>query len=86
VSESGLPGYLAYFWYGFFTPAAVPNSSFERLESELTSILTSPEMREKIMSYGHTPSGIKSEEFRRRLIAEIKQWQELVQKANIPRQ
>lgn len=86
VSESGLPGYLAYFWYGFFTPAAVPGSAFEKLESELTSILRSPEMREKIMSYGYSPSGIGSDEFKRRLTAEIKQWQELVQKAGIPRQ
>lgn len=86
VAESGLPGYAASFWYGFFTPGGVTDAVFNRLESEITSIIATPEMQQKIASYGYVPSGIKSAAFRTLLSTEIRQWQDVVQKAGIPRQ
>ena len=86
VAESGLPGFAAAFWYGFFTPAGMPDSLFDKIESEITAILTSADMRQKIASYGHVSGGIRNADFRRQLVAEIKQWQEVVRVAGIPRQ
>ena len=58
----------------------------DRLESEITGILATTDMRQKIASYGYVTGGTKSSEFRRQLAAEIRQWQEVVRTAGIPRQ
>lgn len=84
--ESGLPGYEASFWYGAFVPAATSNPVFERLESELTGILATPDMRQKIDALGFAASGMRSEEFRKVVDNEVRQWEEVVRKAGIPRQ
>lgn len=86
TAESGLPGYEASFWYGAFVPAATPNTIFDRLESEFTDVLAMPDIREKIATLGFTASGMRAEEFRRLVEAEVRQWEEVVRKAGIPRQ
>jgi tripartite-type tricarboxylate transporter receptor subunit TctC len=86
TAESGLPGYEATFWYGAFLPAATPNAIFDNIESAFTGVLAQPDIREKIATLGFTASGMKSEEFRRAVENEVRQWEDVVRKAGIAKQ
>lgn len=86
ASEAGLPGFEALAWYGLLVPAATPNDVFDRLERAFVGVLREPEIMQKIQSIGFIPVGNKSDQFRRQMEKEVKQWHEVVAKAGIPRE
>jgi len=50
--ESGLTGYEVAAWFGVFAPAGLPASILARLNAEITSILKTPEMKERLHDLG----------------------------------
>jgi tripartite-type tricarboxylate transporter receptor subunit TctC len=50
--ESGLPGYEVSAWFGLFAPARLPAPVLARLNAEVTSILDTPEMKDRLSALG----------------------------------
>ena len=86
AAEAGLPGYEAMFWYGLFLPAGTPNEIFNRIETAFMETINAPDFRQKMQSLGYIPGGMRSGAFRTRIEDEVKQWGEIVSKANMSRE
>lgn len=77
VAEAGLPAYEVYEWNAVFVPAGTPPAITERLSRELTAVLQTPEVRQRLEATGAEVIGAGPAEldaFRR---AEITRWTKL---------
>ena len=84
VSESGLPGYEYSNWYGFLVPAKTPKPVVQRLFKELTAVLHSPDVKEKLVSAGMDPAPSASpEELDGFLLKDQEKWARVVKTAKI---
>jgi tripartite-type tricarboxylate transporter receptor subunit TctC len=52
VAEAGLPGYALYPWLGMFVPAKTPPEIVARINAEITRILSSEEVKAKLVPQG----------------------------------
>ena len=86
AAEAGMPGFEAMFWYGLFLPAATPNDIFNRIETAFSEAINAPDFKQKMQGLGYIPGGMPATAFRTRIEGEVKQWREIVGKANIPRE
>lgn len=48
VAESGFPGFQAVTWFGIAVPAGTPEPIVNRLNAEITKVLQSPDVKERI--------------------------------------
>ena len=55
VDEAGLKGYSAGNWFGIFAPAGTPPAVVERLNSAINAAMTSPQMKDRLLSQGADP-------------------------------
>jgi tripartite-type tricarboxylate transporter receptor subunit TctC len=83
ISESGVPGYFAEFWWGIAAPARTPNDAINRLASELTRALQSAELKQRFATEGAEPSMMTREQFTGFVANEITRWRKVAQEANI---
>ncbi|HUQ75679.1 MAG TPA: tripartite tricarboxylate transporter substrate binding protein [Burkholderiales bacterium] len=74
IAESGLPGFEAAGWYGFFTTAGAPRDVLQKLNSEIVKALTTPELAERIEKMGLVPSPQSLDEAARFVNAEAEKW------------
>jgi tripartite-type tricarboxylate transporter receptor subunit TctC len=78
IAESGLPGFEAAGWYGFFTTAGTPRPVLEKLNAEIVRALSSPDLNAKIESMGLVPSPQSLDEAAQFVAAEAKKWSRAV--------
>jgi len=83
IAESGVPGYMAEFWWGLAAPAKTPNDIINRLATELTKALQSPDLKQKFAGEGSEPSVMSREQFTKFVNNEIVRWRKVAQDANI---
>lgn len=83
VAESGVPGYNATGWYGFYAPAGTPPEIVRRLHAEATRALSDPEVKEKLARGGNEYVMSSPDDFAVFLRAEIAKWTKVVKDANI---
>jgi tripartite-type tricarboxylate transporter receptor subunit TctC len=83
ISESGLPGYFAEFWWGLAAPAKTPNEIVTRLAAELTRALGSADLKQRFAGEGAEPSAMSREEFTKFIASEILRWRKVALEANI---
>lgn len=83
VAESGVPGYSATGWYGFYAPAGASPALVRRLYNEATRALGAPDVREKLARSGNEYVMSTPEEFTGFIRAEIAKWTKVVREANI---
>jgi tripartite-type tricarboxylate transporter receptor subunit TctC len=74
IAESGLPGFEAAGWYGFFTTAGTPRDALQRLNFEIVRALNDRELAERIEKMGLVPSPQSLEEAARFVAAEAQKW------------
>ena len=74
VAEAGLAGFDVFGWNGLLAPAGTPRAVIAKLHEEITRALRSPEVRERIASFGFEPVGNTPEEFGEFVKADIAQW------------
>lgn len=86
VAESGLPDYQTGLWFGFMAPAATPNAIVRRLNQELVSILTSPEIVNNIRSQGGDVVAGTPEAFSKVLREDIARYGKIIRAAGIVQQ
>ena len=84
LAEAGaLPGYEVQGWYGVFAPRATPRRIVGALNTELDQYIHTPEGRERLLSFGLTPTGGTPEAFAEYFKLETERWVRIIRAAGI---
>jgi tripartite-type tricarboxylate transporter receptor subunit TctC len=83
AAESGLPGFEAIQYYGLAAPAGTPQPIVDRINKELRAILTSDEMKKRLIADGSDPAPSTPEEYGDNIKREESKWAALVQKLGL---
>ena len=83
AAESGLPGFEVVQYYGLAAPAGTPRPIVERLNKELRAILTSDEMKKRLIDDGTDPTPSTPEEYAANIVREEGKWAALAQKLGL---
>ena len=81
LSESGLPGFDLYTWWGFLAPAGTPKDIIAKWNVEVTRILNTPEMRAFFAQQGAEPSPTTPEQFAVLIRSEIPKYARIVKES-----
>lgn len=84
IAEAGVPGYEVDGWYGLLAPKATPPAAIARLNRDLTAVISTPEMKERLLAAGIDARASTPAEFHERIVRDIGRWAEVVKKARIP--
>jgi tripartite-type tricarboxylate transporter receptor subunit TctC len=74
IAESGLPGFEAAGWYGFFATAGTPRDILQKLNAEIVKAVSSPDLSERIEKLGLVASPQSLDEAARFVAAEAVKW------------
>jgi len=83
ISESGLPGYETYIWFGLFTPRATPANLIAQMHSAVMTSLDVPEVIKRLEDQGVDISRRTTAEFGKLMEAETAKWSKVIKAANI---
>jgi tripartite-type tricarboxylate transporter receptor subunit TctC len=85
IAEAALPAYAVTSWQGLAAPAGLPAPVLDRLNREVTGILTEPAVVERMRAIGNNARPSKPEELRAKIASDIEKWTSVVTAANIER-
>jgi tripartite-type tricarboxylate transporter receptor subunit TctC len=83
VAESGVSGFDAILWNGFFAPANTPKPVVDLLNSKMNDVLSSPDVKEAFGKLGIEPMGGKPDALAKRVETELRKWTEIAREKNI---
>ena len=83
VAESGFPGFEASSWYGLEVKSGTPSSVINRLSNELSRIMQSSDVKNKLDQLSTVSIGSTPEEFTKFQNEEQDKWSKVIQKGNI---
>jgi tripartite-type tricarboxylate transporter receptor subunit TctC len=83
LAEQGVKDFESGTWQGLLVPANMPEAHVQRLATELTRIIRSPEVRERLVSQGAEVYTMTPAELARFFAQERKKWASVVQAGNI---
>jgi tripartite-type tricarboxylate transporter receptor subunit TctC len=86
AKESGYPNYIVTSWNGLSTAAGIPADVLKRLNGIIVEALRDPGLRKKALALGLKAEGTTPEGMRERMIADVKRWGDVIEKAGIPKQ
>ena len=82
VAES-MPGFEISGWYGLMAPANTPPEVIRRLNAEVTAILRTPDISNRLREGGMEPSPMTPEAYGEYVKAELGRWVNAIKVANI---
>jgi tripartite-type tricarboxylate transporter receptor subunit TctC len=82
-AETGLPGFEAIGWHGILAPAGTPREIVARLNSEIVSVLRTPDMRARFAEQGAEPVGNTPEQFLEFLKSDLAKWAKVIKAAGM---
>ena len=83
LDESGYKGFDAQQWYGVVGPAGMPAAVVKTLNDALGSVLSAPDLREKLSIEAVEPNPMTPEKFGEFMRADIARWTQLAKARNI---
>jgi tripartite-type tricarboxylate transporter receptor subunit TctC len=83
IAESGVPGYEVDGWYGLLAPAATPAAVIARFNRDLSALVVTAEMKERLLGAGIDAQPATPAEFQARITRDIARWAAVVNKAKI---
>ena len=83
IGESGVPGYVAEFWWGLAAPAKTPPEIVNRLAAELTKVLQSADLKQRFAAEGAEPEAMSRDQFTKFVANEIARWRKVAREANV---
>ena len=83
VAESGVPGFEAITWFGFYAPAGTPRDLVNRLNAASREALQPAAVKEKLLSLGMYAVGSSSEDFQKYMEAEYVKWGKVLKETGI---
>ena len=83
VQEAGVAGYSAYAWIGLVVPAATPKDIVAKLNKEIASILSIPELKARLENDGSGVVASSPEAFGAHIRSELVKWEKVIRSAGI---
>jgi len=84
VAETpALKGYEASNWYGMMAPAGTPKPVIDRLQKDLTSVLSNSSIRDQLAAQGIESASSTPEEFTNYIRSESAKWGKVIRAANL---
>ena len=83
IAEQGVKGFESGTWQGALMPANTPPAVLAKVSAELTRIIRSPEVRERLVSQGAEVYTMNPAEFASFFERERRNWAAVVQKAGV---
>jgi tripartite-type tricarboxylate transporter receptor subunit TctC len=83
ASESGLPGFDAFSWFGLFAPSATPREIVAKLNAEAVRGLNAPDTKEKMAAQGMFTTTAGVEEFGEFVKKETVRWGQIVKDSGV---
>jgi len=74
IAESGVPGFEATGWYGFFGTTGTPSDVLQKLNASIVAAVKDPEINERIEKMGLVPAPQTLDEAARFVAAEAQKW------------
>ena len=78
MSEAGVPGYETVIWLGVMAPKGTPPEIVRRLNTEITTIIGRPDVRDEWLRQGAVAMKMNPEEFGRYIVDDIAKWERIV--------
>ena len=78
IGETGVPGYESAGWYGVFAPAGTAPAIVNRVHSEMTRIMNTADMQQRMADLGADPAHDTPEQFAAFIRAEIVKWAKVI--------
>jgi tripartite-type tricarboxylate transporter receptor subunit TctC len=79
--EAGVPGLEVIAWYGVLAPARTPRAITDKLNIEISRIVQTGDIKEKLAALGAEPATMSSDEFRKFIESEIIKWTKIVKQS-----
>ncbi len=86
MQESGVPDFEVNSWYGVCAPAATPVALLDKLNADIHSVMSIPEVEHRLTELGMPPAPTTREEFDQFIRGEIARWAQVIKDAGIPKQ
>jgi len=84
IAEAGVPGFQATLWVGFMAPAGTPMPIIDKLNREITKIVSRPDIKAAWEKQGAEPVTMTQPEFKAFMEAEIAKWADVIKANKIP--
>jgi tripartite-type tricarboxylate transporter receptor subunit TctC len=78
LSEAGVPGYEATIWLGVVAPKGTPPAIVNRLNAEITKIVSRPEVKREWAAQGAVAMTMMPDEFGKYIAEDIVKWERIV--------
>ena len=78
MAEAGLAGFDISTWFGLFAPAATPADVIAKWNADVTRILESPDVRERLLAQGAEPAPDSAQDFTRFVSNELAKYARIV--------
>jgi tripartite-type tricarboxylate transporter receptor subunit TctC len=79
-----VPGYEVTTWYSFVTPAGTPKAIVDKLNHEISAIVESPEIKERLKGQGVEADAMKPDELASLYQKETAKWAKVIRDSKIP--
>ena len=83
VAESGVAGFESSAWFGFFGPAGIPRDVSVRLANELTRVMQTRDVQDRMIAFGAVPLWSTPAQFETYFREEAIRYSKLIKAANI---
>jgi len=83
LDEAGVQGYELSVWFGILAPAGTPRDIVQRLNAEITKILNSAEVKDRILKQGVEVQTSTPEQFDAFVKSEVARWAKVIRDAGI---
>lgn len=84
LAESGFPGFESYEWWALLGPAGMPKDIVNKLNAEVSHIMSLPDMKERVQKLGVEYSGgATPEQTRDYMQSEMERWAKVAKSAGI---
>ena len=83
VAEAGVPGYALTNWFGLVAPAGTPKDILDRIHTEVTRILGTAELRNRIADMSATVAGNTPEQFGATIRADAAKWARVIRETGM---
>jgi len=79
-----VPGYEVTTWYSFVTPAGTPKAVVDKLNHEISAIVESPEIKERLKGQGVEADAMNPDELASLYQKETAKWAKVIRDSKIP--
>jgi len=83
IAESGVPGFEVNIWYGLFAPRGTSQNIVAKVSADVSRIVKTPEVRERLAGLGADSEGTTPTEFAGYFRGDVEKWTKVVKAAKV---